>query len=238
MNPATPATIHDDDLYPLEGVQMPTTPASECPLDDDPGRAAQLERDRYYVEHGVEVDADHDTDTEQTLLRMLRNCIEDSDARTSDLGVHGGEKGYWEGKAEATELAHQGWSIDRIADAIGVPPERIARLFTNDTTRVTTYLNVDRLVRSDEWDGQIDSVQNVAPDVPRPTVKQMLLRLGVQTKAAKQVRTGGGYKYTAEQYESIRRMRLDFGWSWKQIEKQTGIKDSTAIKIAQRKGWV
>lgn len=233
MNPAT--VDINTDYNPLEGVVMPTAPASACPRDRYDGREDQLIRDLAYV-RGEEPPAH--SETELTLLRMLRNCIEDADARIADLGAHGGNKAYWEGKAEATELAHQGWTLDEIAEAIGVRPERIARLFTNDHDRVDDYLAVDRLVRSPEWDGQIDSVQAVAPDVPRPTIKQMLLRLGVQTKAAKQVRRGGGYKYTPEQYETIRHMRVDRGWSWKQIEKHTGITDSTCIKIAQRKGWV
>lgn len=136
----------------------------------------------------------------------------------------------------AQELAHDGMSFDEQARRANVDPLTIAGLFAQAKADAVPTLEAERLVRSDDWDGTLESVMETS-GFGQATARYLLARIGVKTKAAEQVAAGGGLKYGPEVYERIKHLRTVEGRSYGWIGKEMGMNRTTVARMCLRRGW-
>lgn len=143
----------------------------------------------------------------------------------------------YEGRVHAQALAQTGMSFDEIAGRCLVDPLDIARLFCKSDKLAYGTLEAERLIRSGDWDGDVQPLAALIGIDARSVHRTLLPALGITTKAGHSLRSGGGLKYSAEQYEAIRKFRTEDGRSFGWIGKQMAMDRTTVARICKRRGW-
>lgn len=141
------------------------------------------------------------------------------------------------GGNQVRELLATGLSLEDVARTLRIPLELAVDHIrwtrnTIDSPPSEAYLIAERLLRDGcESYGEVARQSGLTRHVVRGFAKAM----GLTSKAKRSRRGGGGYKYTAVQYELVRELHAN-GLSYRQIEAETGIPYFTARNIVVRDG--
>lgn len=144
----------------------------------------------------------------------------------------------WGGRDLVVTLATQdGLGLDQIASLLAATPEEIAGTLVQpgeDKGNVQRVLNVVRTWKANpDWSaGQIGRHCGVTTAFVTHHVNQ----LGGTFAAVERRKAGGGHKYPAEVYDTIRDLRAA-GMSYTQIEKRVGVHWNTVARICKRRGY-
>lgn len=162
-----------------------------------------------------------------TRLRVTPERVEEL---CSEYRSRGGNAGRFARHNVLVQLVEGGLSLRSCAAVIGCPEREVAEQFSTRTTDPEAILRA-----ADMLHAGCHSFYAVATEtgLRRGTVVDLAKNLGYESVVTTLLKAGGGYKYSADQFDTVRRMRAE-GASYAEIAKATGMKRSAVSMWCSR----